>query len=693
MKKINVPNNNDQIKNQKIHIIHHTSNKLVEINDEHEVFDIIKDAVSQILPGVFFVVTKLQTDDMNFRIIESSGFDKYFNAIKKLVGKDPFTMDFPFKELSEEQLKVFASRKIYFFSGGIYELVVGRINKLICKGLENLLGISVVCALGFTVEKKYFGGISLFIPKSFIEKKLFDSDAIMAIETISNLASIFLQKIRDNKAAKQYEEEFKISQTRFNQLVNQLNDIVWIAKGDGSELVDLNNSFEKIYGYSSSEFNKDPNFWMKIVYPEDKKIAEESAKSLFSNGNSESEYRIVRPDGEIRWLRDRKSIIYDQSGKAIQMGGKATDITEQKELEEKLHITNFALEASPTAVGLADMNGILFYANEAYVKLWRYNDVNEVIGNHVSHFANSQEQVGQVLSTIQSGEVYYGEGESTRMDGTIFTNLISARIVKSDDGKPICLMALFIDITDRKQFEIKLTEQNLKLGELISTKDKLFSIIAHDLKNPFNSLLGLADILITDYYEMSDQERLRIINLLNSSSKNAFILLENLLDWASIQRGKIKITKESLNVKELVNESTKPYMMSAIKKQITIKNSIPNNLSILADKNTMRTVIGNIFSNATKYTYSGGIINFSAHKENKNIKIEIRDNGLGMNELKLNNLFKLDKNQSTPGTENEKGTGLGLIVCKEFISNNDGVISVESEIGKGSLFRITIPAS
>jgi PAS domain S-box-containing protein len=535
--------------------------------------------------------------------------------------------------------------------------------------------------------------MSFFIPKAVEKRGDFNDEVVMYIETLSNLASAFIQKLRNRQDALQYEAEYKLAQEKFKELINQLNDIVWIANGDGSEIVDLNDSFGKIYGYSSDEFNKDKNFWLKIVYDEDKQIAKESANTLLKNGNSEAVYRIVRSDGEIRWLRDRKSIIYDQKGNAIHMGGKATDITQQKHLEELLHIKNFALEASPTALGLSDMNGILFYANDAYVKLWGYKNKEEIIGKHVSEFASSKEQVGDVLNTIKRGEIYTGEGESTRIDGTKFISLISARIIKSPGGKPICMMALFVDITERKQFEIKLAEQNIKLEELISTKDKLFSIIAHDLKSPFNSILGLSDILASDYYEMSDKERIRIINLFYTSSKSAFDLLENLLDWARIQRGKINIHKESLNVKELVNESIKPYKLGAIKKQITIKNTIPNNLSISADKNTMRTVIGNIFDNAIKYSYSNGIINFSAQQESNNIKIEIRDNGLGMDELKLNNLFKLDKSQSTPGTENERGTGLGLIVCKEFISKNDGLISVDSEIGKGSSFIITIPES
>jgi len=676
-----------------IEIIHQVSKELLDVQEEHEIYTILCRAISRILPDAYFVVSKLDPESKNFHVVESYGFDPFFKAIKKLVGKDPYALAFPFNELTEDQKQAFESRKIHYFQGGINEITNGKINKTISRGIEKLLDISVFFALSFSVDTKYYGGMSFFIPRSAGISGHIDEEVAKYLETLSNIASAILQKLRNQKEALQYEAEYKFAQEKFKELVNQINDIVWIANGDGSEIIDLNNSFEKIYGYSATEFNRDENFWLNIVFDEDKKIAEKSNSELLKEGNSEAEYRIVRADGEIRWLRDRKSIIYDSKGKAIQMGGKATDITEQKKLEERLHTVDFALEASPTAVGLADFKGTVFYANSAYVKLWGYKDKKEVIGKSVSDFASSKEHAQRVLETIKQGKSYIGEGESVRIDGTKFNNMISAAIVKSPEGKPICMMALFVDITESKKNESIIAEKNKQLEELISTKDKLFSIIAHDLKSPFNSILGLSDILVTDYDKLTDKERRHIINLFHSSSESAFNLLENLLDWARVQRGKILINKETLKIRALVNESIKPNLLRAINKQITVENNISEEVSILADRNTMKTVFGNIFSNATKYTANGGKIVFSAVQKDSFLEINIKDNGVGMNKDKLNNLFKVDLGQSTLGTENEKGTGLGLLVCKEFIAKNDGEIKVKSEPGKGSVFSLLVPAS
>lgn len=691
MEKDKSPTNAPQGNYKRLQILHQVSNRMIHIEDEQEIYPLMSDSINQILPGVFFIVTKLQADDLNFRIMENVGFDKYFKAIKKIVGKDPFTMDFPLKDLSEDKLKAFESRKLYQFSDGIYDLVNGTLHKTICKAVEKLLGISSVCAISFSIEKKYFGGITLFIPEKVINSGLFDKEAIMYIEMISNIASAHIQQMRDRDAAKHYESENKLAQTSFNQLINQISDVIWKSNFDDLVIHDLNNSFEKVYGYSASEFSKNINLWIEIVHPDDQEIAKKSKQDLRTLGNSESEYRIVRPDGQIRWLHDRKSVVFDKNGKPIQMGGKATDITDRKVLEERLHVKKFALGASPTAVGLADFNGNLFYVNTAYVKMWGYKKESEILGRHVSEFANSKDHVEDVLSTLKKGNNYYGEGESARLDGTKFSSLISASLIKSPEGKPICMMALFADITERKAAEVKLAEQNEQLKELISTKDKLFSIIGHDLKSPFNSILGLADVLHTDYDKMNDEERLRLIKLFHSSSKNAFALLENLLNWARIQRGKISIKKETLNLRNLVEESIKPYLLAAIKKQITVKNTISDELSLQADKNTMETVIANIFSNATKYTHSGGEVVISTQKNKSHINILIKDNGVGMSNIEMNNLFNLELSSSKPGTENEHGTGLGLIVCKEFVQKNGGKLSVESERGKGSIFKLEIP--
>jgi signal transduction histidine kinase/Tfp pilus assembly protein PilF len=237
----------------------------------------------------------------------------------------------------------------------------------------------------------------------------------------------------------------------------------------------------------------------------------------------------------------------------------------------------------------------------------------------------------------------------------------------------------------------KLTKQNEQVNLLNATKDKFFSIIAHDLKNPFTVILGFADLLSSDYDNLDDTDRKKYISEISRSSESTYSLLENLLDWAISQQGRLKLTKEKLNLKELINLSIEPYKSMARKKNINLKNTVSDEIIIEADKYTITTSIGNIVNNAIKFTPPGGQITIDAISDSNQIEISIKDSGVGMSQKQILNLFRIEESFSTSGTNNEKGTGLGLILCQEFIEKNGGNIKVESKIGKGSKFTISLP--
>ncbi|HUS86944.1 MAG TPA: two-component regulator propeller domain-containing protein [Bacteroidales bacterium] len=236
-----------------------------------------------------------------------------------------------------------------------------------------------------------------------------------------------------------------------------------------------------------------------------------------------------------------------------------------------------------------------------------------------------------------------------------------------------------------------LKKNQLKLSEANATKDKFFSIIAHDLLNPFGVILGLSDILNSEYDDIDMLERKNMINEIDKSSKLTYQLLENLLTWSRSQRGKIQINKERFNLKELVTNSVECYMPGADKKNLQIINNISDKIEIEVDKFTISMVINNIINNAIKFTPKGGKITISALTVDDRIKLIVQDTGIGMSQETVAKLFRIDESYSTLGTNKEKGTGLGLIICKEFIEMNKGSIEVKSEAGKGSSFIIYLP--
>lgn len=240
-----------------------------------------------------------------------------------------------------------------------------------------------------------------------------------------------------------------------------------------------------------------------------------------------------------------------------------------------------------------------------------------------------------------------------------------------------------------QQSEIK--EQNQTLQELNKTKDVFFGIISHDLRSPFGVFLGFLDILNNDYHEMNEKDRLEIIKILIDTGNNTFLLLENLLDWSLIQRGlitpnpcKTNLFEQAQNVLELLQQK------ASIKNQ-TILNNIDKNIFVWADPKTINTILRNISNNALKFTPDGGTIEFSNRYTNGYIETCISDTGIGIPEKFIDQIFKLDSNIKRKGTNQETGTGLGLILCKEFVEMSGGNIYLESEEGKGSKFYFTVP--
>ncbi|MCI0472480.1 MAG: ATP-binding protein [Ignavibacteria bacterium] len=240
--------------------------------------------------------------------------------------------------------------------------------------------------------------------------------------------------------------------------------------------------------------------------------------------------------------------------------------------------------------------------------------------------------------------------------------------------------------------ETALRDREKELSELNKTKDKLFSIIAHDLKNPFLGILGFTEVLANTYDKYSEEEKLKMIRFVHNSTFNTYRLLENLLEWSRIQISGIKIVPSEIIAEELISDTTEMLLESAVRKNISVSIKTEKDTKIRTDEDMLKTIIRNLLSNAIKFTHKGGSVFLNADKIRGGIRITVRDNGRGIQESLLNNLFSLDRNTSTNGTEGEKGTGLGLVLCKEFMDKLQGRIIAESTPGKGTKITVELPS-
>lgn len=264
----------------------------------------------------------------------------------------------------------------------------------------------------------------------------------------------------------------------------------------------------------------------------------------------------------------------------------------------------------------------------------------------------------------------------------------------SDSGK--LMFAEDLDIIEKYASDLisltkKLAESEQKLKELNFSKDRFFSIISHDLKNSFTAILGLSRLLSSDNYNSNAESVKETSGLIYTSSQKLYSLLENLLEWAKLQRDEIKFGPSKFNIFDVTEDIIGLFKLKLSQKNITVENNIERETIIDADQNMIKTVIRNLLSNAINFTRQNGTIKLSSAKVNGMIETSVADNGIGIAHENVSKLFKIDEKFINENTDGERGTGLGLILCKEFVEKNGGKIRVSSEIGKGSVFTFALP--
>lgn len=252
-----------------------------------------------------------------------------------------------------------------------------------------------------------------------------------------------------------------------------------------------------------------------------------------------------------------------------------------------------------------------------------------------------------------------------------------------------------VKISDKTQEQLKESRESIikyndELKQLNATKDKFFSIIAHDLKSPFQAFLNLNTFLVKRLDAFSREEITELITELGDVADNLFKLLENLLSWSRIQMGKTQFSPNVFPVNQLVDMTLEVLTIAAENKNIELVKNLDDNITVFTDPNMFNTILRNLVSNAIKFTPKNGKIAVAANRDNTSTVISVSDNGIGLSNEDQTKLFRLDLNHSTPGTEEEKGTGLGLILCKEMIDKHDGKIWVESEKNVGTSFYFSL---
>ncbi len=335
---------------------------------------------------------------------------------------------------------------------------------------------------------------------------------------------------------------------------------------------------------------------------------------------------------------------------------------------------------------------VIIEANKIALETHRYTR-EDFIGRPISDL---DDQAGKrmVLERTQrmlNKEPLNIENIHVRKDGTTFPNEVYATRVDIE-GEPTLIFTTEHDISKRKLLENKLRVSEEKLKQEVYVKDRFFSIIAHDLRSPFNSILGMTQLISQMANSYSKETLVELATTLNKEGERFFELLKNLLEWSRLQMEGTKQSQKSILLAELVNESMDILNSTALEKGISLISNIDKGV-VFADQNMVRTVMLNLISNAIKFSRENEVVEVSARKTKSMVQVTVTDTGVGMSKDQVERVFSLDQETSTTGTSGENGTGLGLPLCKEMIERNKGEIWIESSIGEGSRIHFTLPIS
>ncbi len=355
-------------------------------------------------------------------------------------------------------------------------------------------------------------------------------------------------------------------------------------------------------------------------------------------------------------------------------------------INQELRKLTIVARETDNGILITDPDGNIEWINEGFVRLFGYNieELREKLGMNIINSSSvpNMKEIFERVKKEKKSEVY--ESKVIAKNGEIVNAYTTLTPVLDENGEIEKVIAIDSDIRKLKE-----AEEELKM--LNATKDKFFSIIAHDLKNPFSSVLGASEVLLKKFDKFEKEKILFFIENIKKVAKQGYDLLMNLLEWSRSQTGRLKFEMKKYDLYDLVESNIQLLQTSAGNKNIRIKNEVDPEVKIFADKNTVLTVLRNLISNAIKYTRENGKIYVKSESgKDDYVKIIVEDTGIGISEKIQKKLFRIDENFSKKGTNNETGTGLGLILCKEFVERNSGNIYIESEEGKGSKFIFTL---
>lgn len=534
-------------------------------------------------------------------------------------------------------------------------------------------------------------GISKHIQYTFVPMPDDTGEVVHVMANVRDLTDLIMSEA---KSRQQYDF--------LNMIINSLQEPFFV-KDEKHRWIMLNDACINMMGYSKEDVLGKSDY---DIYPKDQAdVFWHMDDLVFQEGSNINEEEITWSSGEVRTIITSKYLYNDKLNGQKYIVGSIHDITRLKEIQETLKKSeqkfHDLFQNANDLIFTTDLKGNFTDANRRVVESLGI-PLRKLLKSSIFDIVKSFEKkkLKEILLQLRDHHsVSALEVETVTADGSAITLEVHGRLMFNNDV-PIGIQGIARDISEKKRYNQQLKQYNEELKELNKSKDKMFSIIAHDLKDPFNSLLGFSEILLDDFETLSGEEIRDYVKIINNTAKHSLNLLENLLTWSRLLTGRLPFTPMKLLLASEVDSATTIVSSLAYRKRITVDNLVPIDIAVFADQNMLLSILHNFVMNAIKFTNPGGKIEIDAGiaddqlpETEKKVIISIRDNGIGMTESEIEKLFQIKALYSTSGTQNEKGTGLGLLLTREMIERHGGTITVESKPTKGSTFTFTLPAA
>ena len=458
-----------------------------------------------------------------------------------------------------------------------------------------------------------------------------------------------------------------------------------------------NTLFTKTFNLKQDDLN---NMYFPEHIPEGQR--EEVHKNIFKLTPENPIYEFqcrIDLNNKRRWYKSICRAIFNSKDVIREYQIVSMEFTRLKETEDALIENQSKLKAiiNNRLVGIIvfNRNKRIVLSNDYFLEMTGYDSFEEIhyadinVFTHPDYRETSMKKVEALLK--KELDSYHISKKFIRKDGSEFWGDAFVSPILSEKGEVTQIAGMIVDSTVRKRMEMQMKENEKVLTELNKTKDKLFSIIAHDIKNPFNVILGYSNILSNNFDEFSRKELKNFADKIFDAGETVYKLLDDLLVWAKSQMGQLKVVKSKVDLRNVATDIFNHFSVMARHKNHKLINNVTKDTFIHADYEMIRFVFRNLVHNAIKFTPPNGSITFDAHIEGKNCVIEISDTGSGIDKDKLSTLFEMLDVMEDKDTNDGRGTGLGLYLAKEMVIKNDGSIDVKSEVGKGTTFYITVP--